>query len=233
MIRVGSIRFFLTVSPPPVWMRIAIGCAALLGIVTLWLSPREVDSALGSVLLLQMFAVSNGYRAAASRGFFDPLLVTSRGMWRLAGGNLAAAALPGFVAWTAITVCAMMLGQAALAAAPQRHVAFVLVSTIAWSAGLAMPRMAGGVLWAVLIVGLAMSRLTFVESLVTMNHATVGWRQVMAVGGAGAVCPFLLLGSFPALDARVLGVDLLLALAIALLGVRDICRRDHPLVVPS
>ena len=92
--------------------------------------------------------------------------------------------------------------------------------------------MAGGVLWSVLMLAFAMSRLTLIESLVTMQR-TPGGVQALLVAGAGVFCPFLLLGEFPALDARVLSLDLAAAGAIALAGARYICRREHPLTEPS
>lgn len=234
MIRVSAVRFFLVVSPAPGWMRIAFIAAVVMGAATLRLNPADVDSALGSILLLQMFSASNAYSSAAARGYFDPLLVSGRPMWRVATGNFLAAALPGVVAWVCILIVASVLGQLAAATAPQRQVALLIVSGIAWSAGLALPRMAGGALWAMVILTFALSRGALSESLVTVQTLPVGSRQLVARAGVSVLCPFLLLGDFAALvDVRVLALDLMIALGLALTGVRYICRREHALVEPA
>lgn len=233
MIRVTSVRFFLTVSPAPGWMRVAFGAAVLMGAATLWLDPAEVDSALGTILFLQMFAASNAYASSAARGYFDPLLVSGRAMWRVAAGNFVAAALPGAISWAILVTMASALGYAAVAIAPQRQVALLIVSSAAWSAGLALPRMAGGALWAVVILTLAMSRGALADSLVMLQTPPTGFLQLLSAAAACAVCPFLLLGALPAaLDLRVLALDLTAAVAVAVAGGRYVCRREHPLVEP-
>jgi hypothetical protein len=234
MIRVSSVRFFLTVSPAPVWMRAAFAAAVAIGIGTLWLNPAEVDAALGSILLLQMFSASNGYSASSARGHFDPILVSGRPRLSIAAANLLAAALPGVVAWLAIVVVALALGHSPRAAAPHRQMALVTVSCAAWAAGLTLPRMAAGALWSVVLVALAMSRGMFADALLVAQAVPTGLGQVAAAAAACSICPFLLLGELPgATDARVLTLDGAAAIMVALVGVRHVCRREYGLVEPA
>ena len=175
MIRTSSLRYFLVVSPCPGWMRAAFGAALLLGCATLWLNPAELDSALGSILVLQMFSASNGYAALAARGHYDPLLVSGRSRRTIALANLSAAALPGVVAWVGVAVMASALGRADLALAPHRQVALLLASVVPWAGGLALPRMAAGAAWALALFTLASSRGAN-QALLLVQIAPVGRR---------------------------------------------------------
>lgn len=234
MIRVSSLQFFLTVSPAPMWMRVAFALSVATGVATLWLNPAEVDAALGSILLLQMFSASNGYSTSAARGHFDPLLVSGRRRSSIAVANLLAAALPGLVAWLVIVVLAVGLGHSARAAAPHRQIALLTVSCAAWAAGVMLPRMAAGALWSLVLVALATSRGMLADSLLVAQAAPVGFSQVFAAAAACSVCPFLLLGELSgATDARVLVIDCVAAIAVALAGVRHVCRREYGLVEPA
>jgi hypothetical protein len=234
MIRVSSIRFFLVVSPPASWMRVALVLVALTGCVMLWLNPADVDSALGSILLLQMFAASSGFMSDASRGHFDAVLVTGRPRWRIALASLMAAAAPGAVAWLAVVLLAAALGRGAEALSAQRLVAFFSVSSVSWALGLALPQAAAGGLWALLLVALALSRES-AATFLSVVHSTPGSvAQVAHAAAAVAVCPFLLLGNFPGVtDPRVLLLDGVVVTSVAALGVWAVCRRDYSLAEPA
>jgi hypothetical protein len=211
-------------------MRAALALAVAMGIATLWLSPREVDAALGSVLFLQMFAVSNGYSSSAGRGYFDPILVSGRSRTRIAVGNLLAASMPGVAAWLSIVTVAAGLGQFTTAAAPHRVMALLMVSCVTWAAGLAVPRLAAGALWALGLVALAMSRGVVAEYLIAAQSAPVGFRQVLMSAIASTACPFLLLGDFPGVtNARVLALDGILAAAAAIGGIEFVRRSEYAL----
>jgi uncharacterized membrane protein YecN with MAPEG domain len=230
MIRVSAFRFFLAVLPAPIWMRAAFAIAVVFSLATLWLDPREVDAALGTVLLLQMFAVSNGYTAFASRGYFDPLLLNGQSWARLAFMNLCAAAVPGAVAWLVIVLGASCVGQASTALAPHRHAAFVLVSCTAWALGRALPRLAGGALWSLVLVGLAMSKGSIAHYLQAAQSGPLSLIHVGRSAAAGALCPFLFLGDFPGMtDSRVVATAVAMAAAITTAGTLFIARRDYRL----
>src|SRR3954471_15048251 len=99
VIRASTLRFVLTVSPAPGWTLVAFGGSVLLGMATLCFNPANIDSAFGSILILQMFAASDGFSISASRGYFDPLLTSKPSRQRAAIGSLAAAVLPGLFGW--------------------------------------------------------------------------------------------------------------------------------------
>ena len=234
MIRVPAIRFFLVVLAPPSWMRVALVLAGLAGCAMVWLNPADVDSALGSILLLQMFAASGGYFPAASRGHFDSLLVTGTPRWRLGMASLVASAAPGAAVWLVVVLTAVALGHGADALAPQRIVAFAGVSCIAWAIGLGLPQAAGGALWALLVVALALWRDSASAWSAIVHAAPATMAQVAQAAAAGAICPFLLLGNFPGMtDARVLALDAALAAVVAALGVHAVSRHDYSLAEPA
>jgi hypothetical protein len=234
MIRRSSVRFFLVVSPLPIWMQIAFGAAVLVGGATLWLNPGDVDSAFGSILMLQMFSASSGYRFAAASGYYDPLLVSGRSRAGIALGSLIAAAIPGVMAWLGIAVIATALGRGHSAFALHRQTALILVSAGAWAAGLALPRMAAGALWSVVLITLAMSRGAIGEYLAVVQSAPTSVYQGLSAAGAFAVCPYLLLGEFAAArSAGVIGFDLALAGALVWAGASYIARREYCLVEPA
>ena len=233
MIRVSALRFFLIVSPLPVWMRVALGAAVLVGAATLWLNPRDADSGFGSILFLQMFCASTGYTATASRGHYDALLVSGRPRVRIAIGHLLASILPGAIAWVLIAGLAAGLGQPDIALSLHRYTALALVSAGAWALGLAVPRMAAGALWATLLLTLALSR-GIGRYLAVVEVRPGGLYEVMWSATAFAVCPYLLLGE-PAAAASpgVMAIELALVAALILGGTLYLTRREYGLVEPA
>jgi hypothetical protein len=233
MIRASSLLFFLVVSPQAPWMSVAFAVAVVIAAATLWLNPADVDSALGSILLLQMFAASNGFAASASRGHFDPLLAGGRTRRQVAAGNLAASTLPGAAAWMTTALVSVALGGGGRAVAAHRCLAIVLVSAIAWAGGLALPKMAAGALWAFVLLSAALSRGVVTLCLSSVQSAPSGALDALASAATLAVCPFLLLGDFPAVrNAAVLAIDCSLALIVVWGGFRHLSRRDYTLVEP-
>jgi hypothetical protein len=233
VIRASSLRFLLVVSPPAVWMTAAFGASVLLGAATLWLNPADVDSAFGTVLLLQMFSASSGFAGPAGRGYFDPLLVGGRSRFRVALGSLVASTLPGLVAWAIIVLIAVALGRGGTALTFHRHLALVLVSAIAWAGGLALPKMAAGGIWAFVLMTAALSRGAIGDYLAVVQSAPAGFQGSLASAAAFVVCPYLLLGEFPAArNLLVLCVDLALACAMVSAGISYICRREYTLGDP-
>lgn len=233
MIRASCLRFLLVVSPPAMWMYVAFGASVLIGAVTLWLNPKDVDSAFGSILLLQMFSASSGFAGSAAHGYFDPILAGGRSRNRIALGSLVASTLPGVAAWLIIVLIAAALGQAGTALRFHRFVALILVSTIAWAGGLALPRMAAGGLWAFVLLTAALSRGAIAQYLVVVQTPPAGVHEALASAAAFAICPYLLLGEFPAArDPLVIGADLCVALTVTWSGCRYIGRREYSLVEP-
>ena len=149
-------------------------------------------------------------------------------------GSLVAATLPGVGAWLMIVVFAAALGRAATALTLHRAVALILVSTIAWAGGLALPRMAAGGLWAFVLLTAALSRGAVAQYLAVVQSPPADVQDALASAAAFAVCPYLLLGEFPAAtDPFVIGGDLCVALTVAWSGFRYIARREYSLVEPA
>ena len=233
MIRASCLRFLFVVSPPATWMYVAFVASVLIGAATLWLNPADVDSAFGSILLLQMFSASSGFAGSAARGYFDPILADGRSRSRVAMGSLVASTLPGVAAWLMIVLIAATLGRAATALTLHRLAALILVSTIAWAGGLALPRMAAGGLWAFVLLTAALSRGAVAEYLAVVQSPPADIQDALASAAAFAICPYLLLGEFPAArDPIVIGADLCVALTVAWSGFRYIDRREYSLVEP-
>jgi hypothetical protein len=234
VIRASSLRFLLVVSPPAMWMYVAFAASVLMGAATLWLNPKDVDSAFGSILLLQMFSASSGFAGSAAHGYFDPILASGRSRNRIAMGSLVASTVPGIAAWLIIVLIAAALGQAGTALRLHRFVALILVSTIAWAGGLALPRMAAGGLWAFVLLTVALSRGAVADYLVVVQSPPAGIQDALASAAAFAICPYLLLGEFSAAsDPIVIGADLCVALTVAWSGFRFIGRREYSLVQPA
>lgn len=233
MVRAGVIRFSLVVLPPAFWVRAAFAAAVVLGAWTLMLDPGggQLDSALGSILLLQMFAVSNGFAASASRGHFDPVLVSGRSRGAIAVGAGTAAAIPGAFAWLTILVLAVALGEPIEhVAAPHRQAAFLIVSGIGWAAGVALPPLAAGALWSGVLISLLLSKAFFSGALVLVQRGPSTVQELIGVASICALCPFLLLSDFAAAtDLRVNFLSLgLTALAVGL-AIVYVSRREYGL----
>lgn len=235
MIRVSSFRYFNVVTPVPRYLRLAFVAALVLGAAMLWLNPTEVDSALGSILLLQMCAASAGYAAAARRGWFDPVLVSGRDRRGIALANLAAAAWPGAAAWLLLATVEAILrhGQWPAALALHRVAAFAVATSIAWAGGLGLPRTAAAMLWLALLLALASTRL-FLPRLVSLQSPPHGPIEIGSGALACIVCPFLLLADAAAVrDVAVVSCVIVASIACAAAGTMWIARRDWPLVCLS
>lgn len=235
MIRVSAVRFFHVVSPVPAYLRAALAASVVMGAWMLWLNAAEIDSALGSILLLQMCAVSNGYAVAARRGWFDPLLVSSRSRHAIALANLAAAACPGLLAWLVLALVETMVRHGGWPAALTLHrlAALAIVTTVSWSAGLALPRMGAAVLWMAGLLVLASTRM-LLPQMASLQSSPRFLDDIAADVLAATVCPFLLLADTAAV--RTPGVVFsvfALACGSAAAGVSWASRRGAPLGCPS
>lgn len=233
MTSAGVIRFPLIVLPPAFWVRAAFAVATAFGAWTLLLDPGggQLDSALGSILLLQMFAVSNGFSSAAARGHFDPILVSGRSRIAIGAGAAVAAAFPGALAWVTILVLASALGAPLPeAAAPHRQAAFLVVSGVGWAAGIRLPRLAAGALWSIALIGLLMSRTFFARQLVTLEQVPSSLYDILVSAAACVLCPFFFLGSFPgAADLRVVVLALIITAVFVSAAILYVAHADYAL----
>ena len=233
MIRASALRFLLTVSPPPAWTLIGFVASVLLCIATLCVNPDGIDAAFGSILLLQMFAASNAFSASASRGYFDPLLTGEHSRQRVAFGSLAAAALPGMVAWILVTLLALAFGRWRVAVTPHRYLAVGIVSVVSWAGGLALPRLAVGSIWMFILLSAALFREVLTKYMPALHSSPASALDLLQWISAFALCPFLLLGDLPAAsDSTILASDLILLLIVLWYAVQFVERRDYALIDP-
>lgn len=227
------VRFSYVTIPTAVWVRVGFAAAVAVGGFSMFLDPAngQLDSALATVLLLQMFAVSNGFASAAGRGHFDPILVSGRPRWLVALGAAGASALPGAIAWSALLAVGAVAGEPlASLAAPHRQAAFVVVSSVGWALGVPLPRLAGGVLWSMVVAALLVSRTLFERHLQAIERIPSGMADVLTAAAACVVCPFVFLGDFAAAaDRRVVLVALSVAALAVAAATRHIERRDFAL----
>ncbi len=231
MIRVSAVRFFQVVAPVPRYVRCALGGAACLGAWMLWLNPGDVDSALASVLLLQMFAVSNGYAVAAGRGWFDPLLVAGRGRRTMAYANLVAAAWPGVATWLVLAGFETIArrGDWPAALAFHRLAALAIVTAGGWAAGLKLPRAGAAMAWIATLVVLASTRV-LLPRMAALQSPPRRLVEVAADALACIVCPFLLLGDMPAVRDPLVGLSVIcVAAGCAAGGAAWVAARNVPL----
>jgi hypothetical protein len=88
-------------------------------------------------------------------------------------------------------------------------------------------------LWAVVLLTAALSRGAIGQYLAVVQSSPTGLHASFASAGAFGLCPYLLLGEFPAArNAVVLSADVFLALTAVCAGVAYICRREYTLGEP-
>jgi hypothetical protein len=228
-----AIRYFIALQLQPVYVQAGFGLLVSLGCVQLYLSPDDPTAPLATLLLWQMFAVSTGFRAAARAGHYDRLLTSGVGRRGLAAVHCLLAVAPGAVAWLILaafsaivttTVLPLPLEVASL-------LAWCLVSTVGWSAGLWLPRLSAGVAWVTAILLFGTTHAGFVQMRLLMNETALrSYQEQLMAAFTVVVCPFLLLGSPPGAEyvsVRVIAALIsLLALAI---GMAMIDQAEFPL----
>lgn len=219
----SAVRYFHAATPVPIAFRVAMVAVVLLA-AALAIQESGSDTALVSLLVVQMFAVSTGFRSHATRGRYDVVLIRrSRGTLCLA--HWTAATAPGALAWATIAALEITrLGNLrVLALHPSSITAFFLVSLIAWAISAALGPLSGGSLWlitsvAVLIQGGAVKLVLMFSSgaptaaplriaiglampLFLVGRPSSAWELVtlMGIGAAffGAASLYLARTSFP------------------------------------
>jgi hypothetical protein len=186
------VKFFALVSRAPAYGLAVLAAVTVLGVVTTWLNPREIDSSLGMVLFVHMLLASSGFAPSARRGHFDPVLVRGRNRQAALAAQWCASIAPGAVAWTLVAVTGVLFDSSAgtSALAGSRVVAFWIVSAVAWSIGFLLPRGAGGALW----IGLLIVLLLWHADLLARGASQDTAVAVLRTAATLVLCPFLLLG---------------------------------------
>jgi hypothetical protein len=210
-------RFFALVGLHPSHALVVVAIVTAIGMVTVWLDGREIDSGLGMILFAQMYLASSGFATRARQGHFDPILTSALSRTVIAACHWAISIAPGVVAWLAVVAVAACSGSDAAASALSgpRAAGLLIVSSLAWAAGFALPRGAAGMLWMATLVALVSQRTDLLAS-----------RSAAAL----LVCPFLLLGNRTGVSADAVIVALLISLVVLLLVWRAADRLDIYLV---
>ena len=221
----GAVRSFLAIGVHPRSGLVILGAIVLIGMMTLRGDARELDTGLGLILFAQMFLASSGFVGYARQGHFDPVLTRFRARARVAAAHWAVSIAPGAIAWFLLAAAGASAGAPAAmsAIAGSRAAALLIVSSLAWVVGFALPRGAAGMLWVALLMVLVLQR---AELLAAPARA-----ETIAAGALHAatliVCPFLLLGTRPALVPGALAA----AVVVPVLLLWWVCRRARVLDV--
>ena len=225
------VKFFAIVRQSPSYGLAVLAAVTAFGILTITLNPAELDSALGMVLFVQMFLASTGFAVTAHRGHFDPVLVHGSARPAVLFVQWCASVTPGAIAWAVLAGCGHALSSPAAwsALAGTRLVAFLIVSAMAWVAGFALPRGAGGAVWMGVLVALLLRHVDLVPPASPQDSAMV----ILRTAGALVVCPFLLLGARVQIGVPALSASLAAAALVFLTTIRLGSRLDVFLVERS
>lgn len=146
------LRFFQAVPPVPSLLIGTFAVAVVVAALATLADPARAGHALGSILLLQLFAAASGFAAAARRGHYDLLLARGERRARIALVHWALSIAPGLLSWGVVAaVETLARGAPGAAAATGTMAAMWLVSTVPWALTVALPRFAGAIGWLLLL----------------------------------------------------------------------------------
>jgi hypothetical protein len=193
------LKFFAASRLHPRHSGLLLAACVAMGIWTMKYDPREIDSSLGIVLMVQLFLVSTAYSARAFAGHFDMVMVAGASRSRAALAHWIVSVAPGAFAWLALAVVGLVLGSEAAVSAlvGRRLVAFLIVSSVGWVAGYRLPRGAAGVLWMTVLVAVLLQHNLRALSM-SLDQGAHTWLRTTAIV---LVCPFLLIGDKPPVAA--------------------------------
>lgn len=186
-----AVAFFWRVTPARVYLQVLLLLLPIFAAVSELRLRGTSESALITVLLVQMLSVSTGFNTHASRGYYDPALaLCPRG--RVAAAHFLASALPGVASWLAIGVVQAVAGDGwrALALQPASVAALTLVSVVPWAVSVRFGPMSGGVAWLVLWVAIFVSRKVF--PIIGVLQAPDFDTPLLVRAGAGILIPLAL-----------------------------------------
>lgn len=229
MSAISPSRFFMVVPLHSPYMLLALAVAWSSGVVVLLIDPSSGPQALRPLALLQMFAASSGFAVAARRGHLDLLLTGGAGRIHVALTHLGLSVLPGMIAWVGLAIVEMLAGRTLepTALASGTIVAWVLISTLAWSLTVWLPRLSGGIVWLLAIAAWLVGWPDGARSIASVQDET-------ARSGVSALviafCPFVLLGrSVQGAQALAAVPATVVAVLVAAFAVARIARMDVPL----
>ncbi len=224
------VRFLWLVSSPRVYFRLIFALLAAVGVVIEFVNPGSSDFGSGSILLVQLFAVSTGFTRFASRGYYDPVLVSGRGRLRVAFAHFVVSALPGAWAWVVVGVAQAVKARSldVPALRPAGWAGLLLVSTIPWALTLRLPPLSGGAIWLTLSAGFLVSGKGM--EFFAMMRQSMGSTGLGFLRGVGFGLAFPLLVPDVRWSPSVLGGLFGVSAAALCLGSLFIERAQFPLV---
>lgn len=222
------LKFFVVSKLHAAHAIVIVAACAGLGIWTLGYSPAELDSALGLLLVVQMFLASTAFTSRAFAGHFDAVLVAGAARRRAALAHWGISIAPGVAGWVVLSLVALALAspQALSALFGRRAVALAIVSNLSWVVGYRLSRGAAGVVWLTVLLAVLLQHNLRALSM-TMEQGVTAWPWDAAVV---VVCPFVLVGDKPAVPAAVLIAAALVSCAAAAIVV-NATRRLNVLLV--
>jgi hypothetical protein len=226
--RLSPFRFFAAAAPIPAPLK-AVLAVLVLGAAGLEaVSAGSSDWVLASILLVQLFACSSGFTHHASRGYYDPVLV-SRTRLRVGLAHFAVTALPGSVAWIAAGIAgAMAAGSLSIPAMrPAGWVALFLVSAIPWAVNLRFAPFVAGSLWLLVTASLLLSGRLF--RTLGILHADPAWARSHGLGAIGLGLAFPAAVPSIAWPSFVLASLAVVSAAALATGIATLDRASFPL----
>jgi len=219
MNHVATARFFATLSLHPPYTLLILVAIVGIGIWTTSTSPSELDSGLGMLLFAQMFLASSGFLVRARRGHFDPLLAGADNRTGPVAWHWVVSVAPGVVGWMCLAGAGYFQGSpmAVSALVGGRAAALFIVSALAWAAGFGLTRGAAGVAWVAVLFGLLIGRADLLSPSSAL--AASGWTGLRHTATL-VVCPFLLIGSHPALAPEAIFAAALSSAVLLLIVLR-------------
>src|SRR4051812_16215386 len=224
-----AVSYFVMIGLHPSYALVLLGAVAAAGAWTVWLNADDLDSGLGMLLFVQMFLASSGFAVRARQGHFDPLLTHTGQRSRIAAAHWIASAGPGIAAWFLLVAVGYAVGSGAASSAfaGTRLAALLIVSVVAWSAGFMLPRGAAGIVWIAILLALLITR----AELIAASHPGWPWALAGLVDAmALTLCPFLLIGTHPALASGALPGAVVLSAALWVVALHLTRRLDVYLV---
>ena len=193
MTRPSALRFFAAMDLHPTYAFPILLFISGFGVWTTTMSPGELDSGLGMLLIAQMFMASTGFLGRARRGHFDPMLGAGRNRTHAVACHWLVSVAPGLAGWLCLSGAAYLQGSPAAvsALAGSRFVALFIVSAVSWVAGFMLVRGAAGVVWVAVLLSLLVAR---ADLLSPAAGAASTWQTLGSQTLTLVLCPFLLLG---------------------------------------
>jgi hypothetical protein len=233
MSRPSPVRFFWVVLRPS-----GLLVTALLALVayTTWLAlldPGSFDQALGLTVLGQMLVASTGYKERLTRGHFDPILAGNVRRLSVAAAHALMSIAPGVTMWAALGVIDRTVsGRHSIVYTAGGAVGFVYASLVVWAVSLRLGRYTGGVLWLLLLVGLASGHHVHVLRE-WYGASSVSLAITARAAAAALVLPLVLFGNAGHVEPMVLLFVVVGTLMVACAGLLSVTCLEAPLRDPE